>query len=86
MAAGTDVNTQNEDGQTLHRVVSAGNLQKKKIVELLIANDADVNRRLMGIALLCIMGAKVKEVNELLIVRADVMRRMWWRNAARLRC
>ena len=43
LAAGTDVNTQNEDGQTpLHRVVSAGKFaEKKEIVELLIANDED---------------------------------------------
>ena len=45
LAAGTDVNTQNEDGLTpLHRAVSAGKFaEKKAITKLLIANGANVN-------------------------------------------
>ena len=45
LAAGTDVNTQNEDGLTpLHRAVSAGKFaEKKAITKLLIDKGSNVN-------------------------------------------
>ena len=71
LAAGTDVNTQNEDGLTpLHRAVSAGKFaEKKEITKLLIANGANVNaKNKNGYTPLHYAAAKShKEVNELLI-------------------
>ena len=71
LAAGTDVNTLNEDGLTpLHRAVSAGKFaEKKEITKLLIANGANVNaKNKNGYTPLHYAAAKShKEVNELLI-------------------